>query len=292
MQQYNNTNVANPNYKYKYNGKELQEELGLNWHDYGWRNYDASIGRWLTPDPLFNDLRTSIDFGQVDEDDDDEIDMLEAFANKAEVGNGVFNPNNLNPYSYGYNNPVIFNDPDGRCPVCIGIFLLFGGGVAIAPTGNSGDAQKVQTSKSFQRDMMFVAATGRGGNASTTVTTVAGVTNKYGGSNNNSNKKSNTANTSREARRETMRREGIPTSQQPKSQSKNSSGREYTYEVPKKGGGKEIKSVQQQTMDRSHKEQPHWEAGTVKTVNDNIRMNNYNRPKLINKKSKVDYYKK
>ncbi len=287
---YNNTNVANANYKYKYNGKELQDEFGLNWHDYGWRNYDASIGRWLIPDPLFNDLRTSIDFDQEDENDD-EIDMLEAFANKAEVGNGVFNPNNLNPYSYGYNNPVVFDDPDGRCPACF-IFFLLGGGVAIAPTGNSGDAQKVQTAKSFQRDMMFVAAAGRGGNASTTVTTVAGVTNKYGGSNNNSNKKSNTANTSREARRETMRREGIPTSQQPKSQSKNSSGREYTYEVPKKGGGKEIKSVQQQTMDRSHKEQPHWEAGTVKTVNDNIRMNNYNRPKLINKKSKVDYYKK
>ena len=29
----------------------------------------------------------------------------------------------------------------------------------------------------------------------------------------------------------------VPTSQQPKSQSKNSSGREYSYDVPKKGGG-------------------------------------------------------
>ena len=58
-----------------------------------------------------------------------------------------------------------------------------------------------------------------------------------------------------------MRKEEIPTSAQPKSQSKNASGREYTYEVPKKGGGTELKSVQQQTLDRSHKEQPHWEAG-------------------------------
>jgi hypothetical protein len=91
------------------------------------------------------------------------------------------------------------------------------------------------------------------------------------------------------ARRESMRKEGIPTSQQPKSQSKNASGREYSYETPKKGGGKETKSVQQQTMDRSHKGDPHWEAGKVKTDNGTVRTNNYGRPKLENTKSKVNY---
>ncbi len=97
--------------------------------------------------------------------------------------------------------------------------------------------------------------------------------------------------TSNGARKEVMRMEGIPTSQQPISQSRNASGREYSYEVPKAGGGTEIKSVQQQTMDRSHPGQAHWEAGRVKTDRDTgqIRMNDYGRPRLSNEKSKVDY---
>jgi len=97
--------------------------------------------------------------------------------------------------------------------------------------------------------------------------------------------------TSRAARREAMRQDGIPTSQQPVSQSKNASGREYQYETPKPGGVTQTKSVQQQTKDSSHPGQGHWEAGTVKTdpVTGDVRMNNYGRPKLQNNKSEVDY---
>lgn len=99
-----------------------------------------------------------------------------------------------------------------------------------------------------------------------------------------------TVSTSRAARREVMRQNGIPTSQQPKTQSKNASGREYSYEVPKDGGGTEIKSVQQQTLDSSHKESPHWEAGAIKTDDwGNPKLNSYGRPKLDSNKSKVNY---
>ena len=44
-------NFTAPNY-YKYNGKELQQELDLQWYDFGARMQDFSFSRWITPDPL------------------------------------------------------------------------------------------------------------------------------------------------------------------------------------------------------------------------------------------------
>lgn len=43
---------GNPSYKYKYNGKEMQE-TGM--YDYGWRQYMPDVARWMQLDPLVED---------------------------------------------------------------------------------------------------------------------------------------------------------------------------------------------------------------------------------------------
>jgi len=42
-------------YQYKYQGQERQDELGLNWDSFKWRNYDYAIGRFMNIDPLAED---------------------------------------------------------------------------------------------------------------------------------------------------------------------------------------------------------------------------------------------
>jgi len=37
---------------YKYQGQERQDELGLNWDSFKWRNYDSAIGRFISIAPL------------------------------------------------------------------------------------------------------------------------------------------------------------------------------------------------------------------------------------------------
>jgi len=88
-----------------------------------------------------------------------------------------------------------------------------------------------------------------------------------------------------------MRQAGIPTSQQPIAQSRNASGMEYRYEVPQAGGGTVQATVQQQTMDVSHLDEHHWEAGKVKVdpITGEARMNDYGRPKIANPKGKAYY---
>lgn len=49
---YNNVVTStNVGQNFKYNGKELDEDLGLNWYHYGFRMYDPAIGRFPSIDP-------------------------------------------------------------------------------------------------------------------------------------------------------------------------------------------------------------------------------------------------
>jgi RHS repeat-associated protein len=73
-----------PDNDYRYNGKELNEDYGMDLYEYGFRWYDAAIGRFTGVDPL------------------------------ADHPNQVDN----SPFAYAWNNPVSLTDPDGRCPIC------------------------------------------------------------------------------------------------------------------------------------------------------------------------------
>ena len=62
---------------YKYNGKELDTKKGLNWYDYGARQYDAALGRFTAVDPLTEKYYE------------------------------------MSPYTYCGNNPIKYIDPTG-----------------------------------------------------------------------------------------------------------------------------------------------------------------------------------
>lgn len=47
-----NNTALSPDNRYQYNGKEMNDDFGLNWNDYGFRWYDASVGRFWNPDPI------------------------------------------------------------------------------------------------------------------------------------------------------------------------------------------------------------------------------------------------
>ncbi|MEP0262315.1 RHS repeat-associated core domain-containing protein, partial [Dokdonia sp.] len=83
QQGYNDVVTSNSNSmaeRFMFNGKENNSELGLEFYDFGARNYEASLGRWMNIDPLAEAMRRH------------------------------------SPYNFAFDNPVYFTDPDGMMP--------------------------------------------------------------------------------------------------------------------------------------------------------------------------------
>ncbi len=84
-----NINGAGGAYKYQYNGKELDDDLSLNWNDYGARFYDAAIGRFWTVDRI--------------SEHEDQIAYTD--------------------YHFGFDDPIKSSDPTGECPSIVGAII-------------------------------------------------------------------------------------------------------------------------------------------------------------------------
>ncbi|MDO4763644.1 MAG: RHS repeat-associated core domain-containing protein [Flavobacteriaceae bacterium] len=88
--------LVNPKQPYLFNGKELDFETGL--YYYGARYYDPKVSLWLNTDPLsgYNPILETEHY----------ID--------GQHNGGIYSSMNMATYSYTYQNPVIYVDPNGK----------------------------------------------------------------------------------------------------------------------------------------------------------------------------------
>jgi RHS repeat-associated protein len=305
--------------KFWYQGKELSDDLGLEFYDFHARLYDPQIGRFWGIDPADQFPSGYTGMGNDPGNMTDPSGMLATGwgqATDAVVQTGTKDRDNVLFELLGAPGSGI-DDWDPWAPTGRG-GGAGGGDVASGPENATDNTNTSQTPNDDGKTALAIeivtqeaagaaAATGIGLPAAVAIEVVGGVaalwqlledvtfyrpsTTQNSQARQHATSSTTEANTSNAARREAMRKEGIPTSQQPKAQRKTPSGREYDYDVPKDGGGSKTKSVQQRTLDRGHENEPHWEAGDIKIDprTGQPRFNQHGSPKMINSKSKVIY---
>jgi|GEM_PF-3918443 len=99
---------------------ELQSEFGVNVYDFGARNYDPALGRWMNIDP-----------GRALKKCPEDI-----FSEGASLPRGE-KMRRHSPYNYAFNNPIYFIDPDGMMPAEGGAPAAGGGGGTVVSGGGS-----------------------------------------------------------------------------------------------------------------------------------------------------------
>ena len=169
------------------------------------------------------------------------------------------NPASFNRYWYANNNPYGNIDPDGRNPVLAAIVITAGiewllrPSIANAPAPGDATFSNVMSGVEVAQEVARVVPASKLGSMI-----------KLGA-------KAGDKLSQNAAAREAKRQAGIPTSQQPSSQTNGRAsdgtpvGRQQSYEVPAAGGGTESKSVQVSRDTRGdHAGMSQIEAGTVK----------------------------
>ncbi len=125
----------------KFTGKELDTESGL--YYYGARYYDSDIGKWMGVDP----------------------ENIEALSSK-----DIYNPQELNSYSYVLNNPLKYIDPNGKWVSVAVRIIVIGIGVLgdlfsdIPQAGDNATNQKKEALLNGGPGLMLSAIAQRGKN--------------------------------------------------------------------------------------------------------------------------------
>lgn len=106
----------------QFTGKERDAETGLDY--FLARYYSGAQGRFLSPDEFKGGP-------------DDALTGLDVTPPGPLPYADITNPQSLNKYTYTYNNPLRYTDPDGHCPICVvfavGALIAFSSDTANAP---------------------------------------------------------------------------------------------------------------------------------------------------------------
>jgi RHS repeat-associated protein len=109
--------------RYQYNGKEINDDFGLNWNDYGARWYDGSVGRWWSVDPLAEKSIAWSSYNYVicnplkliDPDGMRWVNPYEKDSEEHEIVQGIFDDlKNSDSELYDYIDNLSFEDSDGN----------------------------------------------------------------------------------------------------------------------------------------------------------------------------------
>ncbi len=144
-------------FKYLYNGKELQDELGLNWDSFKYRNYDYAIGRFMSVDPLAEDRNWVSPYNFVQNNPLTRIDLDGALDNPVFGSDGTYRGNTKEGYT---GQPIIYDGPDNFETMEANQLINFGGNywqtdIALTPNATAKIYNHILDNVNFSIDSFY-----------------------------------------------------------------------------------------------------------------------------------------